>query len=194
VAIASPRWGVLRKRRASVIACPVSNLFTLGRTLDRAVFSRGVTIALGTDSGLTAPGDILDALRAARSVWRLSAARLYRMVFSDAAKVLRLRDGEGKIQEGGVADLMVVRDTGLSPAETLLDLRRVEMVIVGGRVRMVSEKFSRYAGDSFQRIAVEGRGRVWVDTDVARLYEEAATRLGESFKLAGRWVRIKWKR
>jgi cytosine/adenosine deaminase-related metal-dependent hydrolase len=219
VALDAKGWRLLRRLKASVITCPVSNLFTLGRTLGRSAFSRGVTIALGTDSGLTAPGDLLDALRAARSVWKLSAARLYRMVLSDAAKVLRSRNGEGEIREGGVADLIMVRDVGLSPAETLLDLRRVEMVIVGGKVKMVSDRGAgmqlgrrvvfgpgrteynsaagcklAQPGTRFQRISVEGRGRVWVDADVARLYEEATTRLGDSIKLAGRWVRIKWKR
>lgn len=203
-------WRLLTRRRASLITCPVSNLFTLGRTLARSAYTRGVTIALGTDSGLTAPGDLLDALRAARGVWKLSPARLYRMVLSDAAKVLRLRNGEGEIREGGVADLIVVRDAGLSPAETLLGLRRVEMVMVSGKVKMASERGARLQrraeynsaagykpaprGTRFQRICVEGRGRVWVDADVARLYEEATTRLGDSIKLAGRWVRIKWKR
>jgi cytosine/adenosine deaminase-related metal-dependent hydrolase len=187
-------WRLLKKRRAAVIACPVSNLFTLRQTLGRGVFSRGVPIALGTDSALTAPGDLLDALRAARSVWKLPAARLYRMVTSEAARVLRLCDGEGEIRKGGVADLIVVRDAGLSPAETLLGLTRVEMAIIGGKIRMVSEKFRRYAGEGFQRLTVQGRGRVWVDADVAKLYEEAVTRLGTAFKLAGRWVRIKWNR
>lgn len=116
------------------------------------------------------------------------------MVTSEAARVFRLRDGEGEIREGGVADLIVVRDVGLSPAETLLGLTRVEMVIVGGRIRMVSERLSRFAGERFQRISVQGRGRAWVDADVARLYEEAVTRLGTGFRLAGRWVRIKWNK
>ncbi len=187
-------WRLLKKRGASVIACPVSNLFTLGRTLRKNVFSRGVPIALGTDSALTAPGDILDALRAARSIWGLSAAQLYRMVTSEAAKVLRLTKGQGEIREGGVADLIVVRDIGLSPAETVLGLTCVEMVIVGGRIRMVSDRFKKFAGDGFQRISVQGRGRVWVDADVATFYEEAVTRLGTGFRLAGRWVRIKWNK
>src|SRR5262249_10768904 len=71
---------LMRSRGASLIACPVSNLFTLRRTLRKSVFGSGVRIALGTDSALTAPGDLLDTLRAARSVWKLSPARLYRMV------------------------------------------------------------------------------------------------------------------
>ncbi len=194
VALDASGWSLLKKRHAAVISCPVSNLFTLGRTLPRSAFSRGVPIALGTDSALTAPGDILDALRAARSVWKLSASRLYRMVTTEAARILKLSDGEGEIREGGLADLTVVRDIGMPPAETLLDLRRVEMVIVSGKVKLVSMRLERFAGPGFQRISVGGRGSVWVDADVARLYNEAATRLGESFKLAGRWVRIKWNK
>ncbi len=191
VAIDSRGLKLLRKRRASLIACPVSNLFTLGRTLKRSVFSGGVPIALGTDSALTATGDLLDALRAARGVWKLSASRLYRMVTEDAAGILRLRDGEGQIRVGGVADVIIVRDNvGSSPAQTLLDLRSIEMAIVGGRIRLVSDRLSRLAGSSFQSITVEGRGRVWIDADLSELYRETVSRLGANFKLAGRRMRV----
>ena len=139
---------MLKKRGASVVACPVSNLFTLGRTLRRSAFSTGVPIALGTDSAITATGDLLDAVRAAREIWKLSAAGVYRVVTSEAAKVLRLSDGEGEIRVGGVADLIVVRDTGGSPAQVSMGTRRVEMVIVGGRSQ-----------DGFREICVVcGRG------------------------------------
>jgi cytosine/adenosine deaminase-related metal-dependent hydrolase len=192
VAIDSDGLKLLRKRRASLIACPVSNLFTLSRTLKRSVFSSGIPIALGTDSALTATGDLLDALRAARGVWNLSAARLYRMVTEDAARVLCLHDGEGQIRVEGVADLIVVRDdVRSSPAQTLLDVRRIEMVIVAGRIRLVSDRLSRFAGNSFQSITVEGRGRVWIDADLSALYRETASQLGDQFKLAGRRVRLR---
>jgi cytosine/adenosine deaminase-related metal-dependent hydrolase len=191
VAIDSRGLKLLRKRGASLIACPVSNLFTLSRTLKRSVFSSGVPVALGTDSALTATGDLLDALRAARGVWNLSAARLYRMVTEDAARVLRLRDGEGQIRVGGVADMIVVRDNlGSSPAQSLLDLRSIEMTIVGGRIRLVSDRLSRFAGSSFQSISVEGRGRVRIDADLSGLYREISSRLGGNFKLAGRRMRV----
>jgi cytosine/adenosine deaminase-related metal-dependent hydrolase len=191
VAIDSRGLKLVRKRGASLIACPVSNLFTLSRTLKRSVFSSGIPVALGTDSALTATGDLLDALRAARGVWNLSAARLYRMVTEDSARVLRLRDGEGQIRVGGVADLIVVRDETRTPAQTLLDLRHIEMAIVGGRIRMVSDRLSRYAENSFQSITVEGRGRVWIDADLSGLYRETASQLGNQFKLAGRRVRLR---
>ncbi len=191
VAIDSRGLKLLRKRGASLIACPVSNLFTLSRTLKRSVFSSGVPVALGTDSALTATGDLLDALRAARGVWNLSATRIYRMVMEDAARVLRLRDGEGQIRVGGVADMIVVRDNlGSSPAQSLLDLRSIEMTIVGGRIRLVSDRLSRFAETSFQSISVEGRGRVRIDADLSGLYRETSSRLGGNFKLAGRRMRV----
>jgi cytosine/adenosine deaminase-related metal-dependent hydrolase len=190
VALGSRGLALLRKRGASLITCPVSNLFTLSRTLIRSAFSSGAPIALGTDSALTATGDLLDALRAARAVWNLSATRLYGMVTEDAAGVLRLKDGQGRIRKGGVADLIIVRDRGASPARTLLDLRAIEMSIVGGKVRLVSNRLARYARPRFESITVEGRGRVWIDADLVALYRETASRLGGEFKLAGRRLRI----
>ena len=190
VALGSRGLQLIRKRGASLITCPVSNLFTLSQTLKRSVFSSGVPIALGTDSALTAAGDVLDTLRAGRAVWKLSAARLYRMVTEDAARVLRLHDGQGRIRKGGVADLIVVRDGGASPAQTLLEMRGVEMSIVDGRVRLVSNRLVRYSQPRFESITVEGRGRAWVDANLADLYRETASRLGGGFKLAGRRLRI----
>jgi cytosine/adenosine deaminase-related metal-dependent hydrolase len=182
---------LMKRRKASLIACPVSNMFTLRRTLKRSVFSSGIPIALGTDSAVTAPGDLLDALRAARTIWKLGPARLYAMVTSTAASVLRLNDGRGEIREGGVADLIVVQDQGRSPAETLLDLRRVEMVIVGGKLRLVSDRFTALAPNSFERLSVADRGKFLVDAPVRAMFQETVARLGEEFRLAGRRVRIK---
>ncbi len=191
VALDRPGWQLLEARRASLIACPVSNLFTLRRSIPRAAFRTKVEIALGTDSAITAPGDLLDSLRAARRLWNLSAARLYRMVTCNAARVLRLPDGRGEVREGGVADLIVVRDRGKTPAATLLDLREIEMSIVGGRIRLVSERWKQLARPRFEWLSIEPRGRKLVDAPVAELVQEAAARVGTELKLAGRRVRIK---
>jgi cytosine/adenosine deaminase-related metal-dependent hydrolase len=191
VALDRRGWRLLKARRASVIACPVSNLFTLRRTLRASAFQSGVRIALGTDSAITAPGDILDALRAARDVWKLSAARLYRMVTSEAAAILRFNDGRGEIRDGGAADVIAVRDGGKSPAATLLDLREIEMSIVGGRVRLVSETFQKLAGPEFEWLSIEDRGRRLVDAPVNELYQEAVARVGTPVRLAGRRVLIR---
>lgn len=184
-------WRLLKARGASVVACPVSNLFTLRRTLGRRAFQAGVRIALGTDSAITARGDILDALRTGRDVWKLSASRLYRMVTTDAAAILRLNDGRGEIRQGGVADLIVVRDSGTNPAATLLNLRGIEMSIIAGATRLVSEKFRSLAGARFEWLPIEGRGRTMVDAPVTELYQEATARVGTGLMLAGRRVLIR---
>ncbi len=191
VALDHRGWRLLKARRASVIACPVSNLFTLRRTLKASAFQSGVRIALGTDSAITAPGDILDALRAARDVWKLSAARLYRMVTIEAAAILRFNDGRGEIRDGGSADLIVVRDRGKSPAATLLDLCEIEMSIIAGRIRLASETFQKFADPGLEWLSVEERGRRLVDAPVNELYQEAVARVGRPVRLAGRRVLIR---
>ena len=54
-------WALIRQRGARVAWCPTSNRFTLGRTLNIEA-ARGVQVLLGTDSPLTAAGDLLDEL------------------------------------------------------------------------------------------------------------------------------------
>lgn len=181
---------LLQKRRVSIIACPVSNLYTLRQTLAAAIFHRKIPIALGTDSALTAPGDLLDAIRAARAVWNLSAARIYRMVTTEAARVLHLADGRGEIREGGPADLIVIRAGG-APAQALLETRNIEIAIVAGKLRLVSHRFRKLAGPSFEEISIRGRGRFLIDAPLRAMFQETAARLGDAFKLAGRRVRIK---
>jgi hypothetical protein len=187
-------WRLIKKRAASLIACPASNLFTLGRTLPQSAFRMGVPIALGSDSAVTASGDLLDELRVARRLWRLSASRLYRMVTDVPASILRLGDGQGALQEGGVADLIAVRTGAATPAEALLAVRAIELVVISGRVRLVSQRLAsrlpREMVSGLQPLLIEGRGRALVDADVQALYGQAAPVLGSSLRLARRAVRF----
>ncbi|MBI3696650.1 MAG: amidohydrolase family protein, partial [Acidobacteria bacterium] len=103
VALDRRGWRLVRERGASVVWCPSSNLFTLGRTLDPAAIPAGVRVALGTDSPLTAKGDLLDELRLARRVSGLPKTALYQMVLEEPARILRL---------GSRRDLIAFRDRG----------------------------------------------------------------------------------
>lgn len=185
-------WRALREAGASVIACPSSNLFTLGRTLPPSAFRSGVPIALATDSALTAAVDLLDELRVARRHWRLSPARLYRMVTTVAARILRLEAGQGTVRQGAPADLIALRDMGLTPAETLLQARTVDLVIRRGRLRLVS---ARMAGrlparllQGLSPLRLAGRGRFLVDAPVAELCESALRHVRPPLRVAGRAV------
>jgi len=191
VAIDGDGLRLIRKRGASLIACPVSNLFTLGSTINRAAFTSGIPIALGTDSAITAAGDVLDALRVALRECGLTPARLYRMVTDEAATVLRLKRGEGKIRPAASADLIAIRDTGATPAEVLLDARRIELVMIGGRIRLISQRLAERSDvpPRFERIHIAGRGRVLVDVKVGEMYRQAMAVLGK-LRLAGKTVSL----
>ncbi len=183
----------LLRRHTSIVWCPRSNLFTYGRTLSPEALRSGIRIALGTDSAITSHGDLIDELRTAATVGGLSPASLYRMVTLDAARILRLRRGEGSLCAGGVADIVAVPDDGQSPAEAIFNLKP-RFVMVGGRFRMLSESMVNGPlhghAREFQSIRMASRERYFIDVDVAGLYREAAKSIGPNLQLSGRLVGV----
>jgi hypothetical protein len=185
---------LINRRRAAVILCPTSNEFlfhqspslTLLRSLDR--------VMLGSDSPLTAAGDLLDEIRFARTQIGLDANSLYAMVTSRPADLLRLNRGEGHLKPGSVADMLVVRDRGLSPAETLaqLTIEQVELVILAGRIQLVGpsifERLPRALRHGLQPFAVDGLHR-WVRAPIDKLIAEAEEALGSDLCVGGKRVR-----
>jgi cytosine/adenosine deaminase-related metal-dependent hydrolase len=163
VAIQPEDLNLLRTRGVSLVWCPTSNLFMLGRTLSPELLRSEIPIALGTDSALTAEGDLLDELPVAAS--HVGASRLYRMVTTEAARVLHLTAGEGKIQDGGVADLVVVRANGDAPPSSLLGSR-----------------------PDYQTLEIEGRGKWLVQADLRPFIDTTREILGEPICLSGRRV------
>jgi cytosine/adenosine deaminase-related metal-dependent hydrolase len=178
---------LLKHFRTSLVWCPSSNLFTLGQTLKEEVFDSGLTIALGTDSALTGQGDLIDELRVAQCLRRSPATRLFDMVTTNAAKILRLNRGEGEIREGGLADLVAVADVHAA----LQDLRP-ELVVLRGKMKLVSrllaDRLPRRCKTSLETIYVEGRGEYLVDARIRELHAATTQILGKEFRLAGRLV------
>jgi cytosine/adenosine deaminase-related metal-dependent hydrolase len=181
----------VRSHAAFIAWCPSSNLFTMGRTLSPGVLRSGVGIALGTDSALTAAGDMIDEMRVARGAGQLSADEVYPLVTANAARALRLGQGQGRIAEHGAADLIAVKDRGQTPAEALTELHP-ELIMIGGRVMLLSENFAQSIDPGhtagLHRICVEGRGRWLVRAPIPRLHAAAAATLGPEIRLAGRRV------
>lgn len=180
---------LIRRRRASIVWCPSSNLFVLGQTLSTGSLRSGVPIALGTDSALTAQGDLVDEI----AVARIAPAEAFEMLTERAARILRLSGGVGTIRHRGVADLIAVRDRGKTPATALAGLSP-ELVLVGGEVKLASPamaaRLPSSERDRLQPIEIEGRGCFRVAADVQNLYAETAAVLGPNFQLAGRRVHI----
>jgi cytosine/adenosine deaminase-related metal-dependent hydrolase len=181
-----------RQRGAALVWCPTSNRFTLGTTLDMAAMDRRDRISLGSDSALTAEGDLLDEIRAAHREG-MDPRQIYSMVTGSAADVLRLRNGEGKLQPGSNADLLAVKQQNVSPAETLINTRldTIEMVMVSGHPHMVSPKmaltFPPDFHERFEDIEVGGTA-CYVRAPVRKLLRDSRACLGANVRLAGKRV------
>lgn len=183
---------ILLRRRASLVWCPSSNLFTLSQTLRPEVLGSALPICLGTDSALTCHGDLASELRVALQAGCLSAEDIYPMVTTQAARILRLNRGEGEIREHGVADLLAVSDRGQTPAEGLQEFVPA-LVILGGRIQLVAQDLAARIDPMLtrhlQKIELEGRGSWLVNANVALLRAAPEAVLGPNFQLAGRPVR-----
>jgi cytosine/adenosine deaminase-related metal-dependent hydrolase len=180
---------LIRREGAGIVWCPSSNHFTLERSLDAAVLNSAIPIALGTDSAITADGDLLDELRVAHRT--INAHRLYGMVTSEPARIFRLAAGFGRICHGGPADLLVVKDNGRAPATALLE-RYPELVVVRGRVHLVSSELAPLCPpeilESLHPLEVEGRATYMVAESVSSLLKETKRALEESPRLAGKAI------
>ena len=149
--------------------------------------------ALGTDSPLTAAGDMLDEIRFAKRTLGLSDDDLFEMCTTRPASILRLSGGEGTIRSGARADLLVIRDQGGSPASELtrLDYTRIEMVIVGGEVRLVSDSaLSRLPQADLRGLfpLQINSSLFWVRAPLPKLFAEAHVVLGETLQLGKKQV------
>ncbi|MGB7726876.1 MAG: amidohydrolase family protein, partial [Candidatus Acidiferrum sp.] len=185
----------IRAADAGLIWCPSSNLFLFGRSMPGSDIAKLPKVSLGSDSPLTAQGDLLDEVRCAREALHTLAPDLYRYVTSQPAQLLGLKDGEGTFRVGGIADLIAVRDTGSSPAQTLckLSYRDVELVLLGGRVQLASAELRKRLPDSacagLQPLSVEGILR-WVRAPLERLFSETEAHLDGPIYLGGKQVCI----
>ena len=179
----------LRARQCSIVWCPSSNLFTCGKTLTRLALDSGVPVALGTDSALTADGDLADEIRTAQNLMRLPCERLFEMVTTHAASILRLPSATGEIREGGPADIVAVADDDGTPAEAIAGLCP-ELVMTAGKIRLISARLlaanPRLQMPRQQRVAIEGKAEWFVDADLSSLHRAAAGVLGSEFRLAGK--------
>jgi len=185
---------LLNDRKASLIVCPSSNCFLFGLTPEPALFTKVGRVALGNDSPLTAAGDLLDEIRFTIDRCEVSPQAALRMVTSAPATMLRLENGEGAIRESGFADLIAVRDSGATAAETLRNLSAgdVEFVMIGGQVQLASqpvlERLPRPLRQGLEPISVGGVARC-LRAPVRRLLSEAEAILGENgVRLSGRTV------
>jgi hypothetical protein len=186
---------LLRSMHSGLIWCPSSNIFLFGQTHNSCEVQEFPRVALGSDSPLTAQGDLLDEVRFAHEFIGAPAEKLHSYVTRGAADLLRLKNGEGSLRVGAWADLIVVRETGATPAETLAALSHanVELVLLGGCVQLASaemiERLPASATMGLQPLCVEGAVR-WIRAPLRWLFAETTKHLGEEIRLGGKRISL----
>jgi ubiquinone/menaquinone biosynthesis C-methylase UbiE/cytosine/adenosine deaminase-related metal-dependent hydrolase len=186
---------LLRAAGAGLIWCPSSNLFLFGKSMSPTEIRQFPKVSLGSDSPLTAQGDLLDEISCAHQFMETPSDELYGYVTQQPACLLALKNGEGTIRIGGVADLIATRDTGLTPADTLstLSYRDIELVLLAGRVQLASAEMKRRlpagACKELQPLSIEGIVR-WIRAPLNWLFEETQARLHGDIYLGGRQVSL----
>lgn len=183
---------LLNSRGSAVILCPSSNYFLFDKAPSSDLLQSIKRLALGSDSPLTATGDLLDEIRFAADACALSANQLYSMVTDDPASILRLHRGEGSMRPGSPADLIAIRDQHRDPADTLCSIsaKDVELVLRAGRVQLASqsmfERLPLIDRVGLEPLSIDGDIR-WLRAPVGELLREAEDVLGKgTVRLGGR--------
>jgi ubiquinone/menaquinone biosynthesis C-methylase UbiE/cytosine/adenosine deaminase-related metal-dependent hydrolase len=196
LALSMENIAYLNRQGASLVACMSSNQFLFEQTLSSAHLQAVDRLALGSDSPLTAVGDLLDEIRFCREVSRLPTSSLYEAVTRQPASMLRLADGEGRIAVGSSADVFAVRANGASPSELLSSLYwyDVELVIVDGTVRLASPEIlsllPRSVAQTLNPLCIDGIVR-WLAAPTAQMFEVSASVLGRNnVSLSGRKISL----
>ena len=135
VGLSAADRAVAARQVRGLVWCPSSNAYLLGRTADvRSWRDAGGRLALGSDSRLTADGDLLDELRVAQSSGQLPDADLLGLVTTGAAALLGL-DEAGRLDPGCPADLILTRAD-----RPLVGARRADLaLVVRGGVPLIGD-------------------------------------------------------
>lgn len=180
---------------ASLVVCPTSNRYLFAKTLSHDLLNSIERVALGSDSPITADGDLLDEIRYLYTETGLHPNTIYNIVTTGPADIFHLQDGQGRIAEFGVADLIAVRSPRSTPAGVLSEITYadVELVLLAGVVQMVSPHlYTRLPHDlrsGLALIEVAGHQR-WIRANLQGLFGTAETVLGhDKLRLSGREMR-----
>jgi cytosine/adenosine deaminase-related metal-dependent hydrolase/ubiquinone/menaquinone biosynthesis C-methylase UbiE len=194
IAFQSNDFRALAESGCSLVWCPSSNYFLFGATHDRELIEQYPRVALGSDSPITAEGDLLDELRFANQIVGVSPQALFRQVTTAASDILCLSNGEGTIRPLARGDFFAVASDHSTPAERLatLSFRDIELVVNGGVVQVASTKMLDRLSPSMREglapLEIDGTVR-WVRQSLGKLFARTEAALGCDFTMMGRKVR-----
>ena len=178
------------KAGASVSWCAFSNRFMFNVTCKiRKMIKAGVNVTIGTDSSASGSANLLDEMRYDRALYRsmygedLNPELIFRMVTANAAKAFWMQDRIGSLEEGKLADLLVIKAGQTDPYENLLNAKMedIELITLAGKPLYGELRFLDLFGgkipSGYTQIHVGGRA-MFVVGDPAGLYKMARKKVG----------------
>jgi cytosine/adenosine deaminase-related metal-dependent hydrolase len=175
---------------ASISWCPASNMFMFNVTAKIRKFLRaGINVTLGTDSSATGSFNLLEEIRYARNLYRrlygedLPARTVFNMITANAARAFKMEDRTGTLEEGKLADILILKGRADDPFENLASasMEDIELLILAGRPVYGEFRFLDLLGGKIPKgysgITVGGRP-MFVSGDPAALYLSVRKKTG----------------
>jgi len=178
------------KAGASVSWCGKSNMFMYNVTAKiRKMIQAGVNVTIGTDSSATGSANILDEMKYDRQLYRelygedLPPEKMFEMVTINSARAFLMQDKIGSLEEGKLADILVLKAVKNDPYENLIEtsMENIELLVLAGMPIYGELRFLDIFGgkipDGYTQITV-GNRPMFVKGDPAGLYKEARHKIG----------------
>ncbi|MDR1899061.1 MAG: amidohydrolase family protein [Treponema sp.] len=177
---------------ASVSWCGFSNKFMFNVTCKiRKMLRAGVNVTIGTDSAASGSYNFLEEIKYDRALYRsmygeeLPARTIFEMTTVNAAKAFWMEDRIGTLEEGKLADVLVLKGHKDDPYENLVSasMKDIELLVLAGMPVYGELRFLDCFGASgalpegYTRITV-GKRQMFVKGDPAALYREVRRKVG----------------
>jgi 5-methylthioadenosine/S-adenosylhomocysteine deaminase len=167
VALQPGDFGIMEANGAAMVWSPLSNLLLYGRTADVATAkAAGLRIGIGPDWSPSGSKNILGELKVARVYSQLNSGlltdeELVAMATRVAASILGWEKRVGTIEEGKLADLLVVSGSATKPYASLLEATEadIRLLVIGGVRRFGLQKLMAGAGADLETIAIGKKAR-----------------------------------
>ena len=148
---------------AAVVWCPSSNERLLRRSLDPRRLDAAGRLTLGSDSRLSGGRDLLEELRIVALQYEFNDRQALQLVTTRAACILRL-SGQGALEPGAAADLVIVEDWGGEAASLVgIPRNRIRAVVHAGIPRIADPDFAEWfaaAGVETVPVLLDGRPKL----------------------------------
>jgi len=157
----------------------------------RKMIKAGVNLTLGTDSSASGPANLLEEMKNLRRLYQkmygedLPAKKIFEMVTINAAKAFWMQDRIGSLEEGKLADILVLKARNDDPFENLTgaSMKDIELLVLAGKPIYGQRRFLEIFGNNqalpagYTEITV-GKKPMFVAGDPAALYREIRRRVG----------------